>query len=96
MLPARQTMDLVAGMWQLLSRSFTAVSHELWWDNEAGIGRRGRLTDPVTALMGTLDCGWCSSNPMTPSRKEWWSERQPVSGDVVFSWAQLHLTRGLQ
>ena len=45
-------MDLVAGMWQLLSGSFTAVPHELWWDNEAGIGRRGRLTDPVTALDG--------------------------------------------
>jgi transposase len=54
MLPSRQTMDLVAGMWQLLSGSFTAAPQELWWDNEAGIGRRGRLTDPVTALMGTL------------------------------------------
>lgn len=42
MLPSRQTMDLVAGMWQLLSQNFTAVPHELWWDNEAGIGRRGR------------------------------------------------------
>src|SRR3954471_15518551 len=54
MLPSRQTMDLVAGMWQLLSGSFAAVPHELWGDNEAGIGRRGRLTEPVTALMGTL------------------------------------------
>ncbi|WP_370331596.1 winged helix-turn-helix transcriptional regulator, partial [Mycolicibacterium hippocampi] len=54
MLPSRQTMDLVAGMWQLLSQNFTAVPHELWWDNEAGIGRRGRLTEPVTALVGTL------------------------------------------
>ncbi len=54
MLPSRQTMDLVAGMWQLLSQNFTAAPHELWWDNEAGIGRRGRLTEPVTALMGTL------------------------------------------
>ena len=54
MLPSRQTMDLVAGMSQLLSQGFSAVPHELWWDNEAGIGRRGRLTDPVTALMGTL------------------------------------------
>lgn len=52
MLPSRQTMDLVAGMWQLLSQNFTAIPHELWWDNEAGIGRRGRLTESVTALMG--------------------------------------------
>ena len=35
-------------MWQLLLGSFAAVPRELWWDNEAGIGRRGRLTDPVT------------------------------------------------
>lgn len=40
MLPSRQTMDLVAGMWQLLAQNFTAVPHELWWDNEAGIGSR--------------------------------------------------------
>ncbi len=32
MLPSRQTMDLVAGMWQLLSQSFAAVPHELWTD----------------------------------------------------------------
>ena len=33
-LPSRQTTDLVAGMWQLLSGSSTAVPHELWWDND--------------------------------------------------------------
>jgi transposase len=32
MLPSRQTMDLVAGMWQLLAGSFAAVPHELWWE----------------------------------------------------------------
>jgi hypothetical protein len=54
--PSRQIMDLVAGMRQLLSGSFAAVPHELWWDNEAGIGRRGRLTDPVsTALLRLAD-----------------------------------------
>ena len=36
MLPSRQTMDLVAGMWQLLLGSFAAVPRELWWDNEPG------------------------------------------------------------
>lgn len=35
LLPPRQTMDLVAGMWQLLSGRFAALPHELWWDNEA-------------------------------------------------------------
>ena len=69
MLPSRQTMDLVAGMWQLLSGSFTAVPHELWWDNEAGIGRRGRLTEPVTALMGTLGSRMVQLKPYDPESK---------------------------
>lgn len=69
MLPSRQTMDLVAGMWQLLAGSFTAVPHELWWDNEAGIGRRGRLTDPVTALMGTLGSRLVQLKPYDPESK---------------------------
>ncbi|WP_441338867.1 IS21 family transposase [Mycobacterium sp. IDR2000157661] len=69
MLPSRQTMDLVAGMWQLLSQNFTAVPHELWWDNEAGIGRRGRLTDPVTALIGTLGSRLVQLKPYDPESK---------------------------
>jgi transposase len=68
-LPSRQTMDLVAGMWQLLSGSLAAVPHELWWDNEAGIGRRGRLTDPVTALMGTLGARLVQLKPYDPESK---------------------------
>jgi transposase len=69
MLPSRQTMDLVAGMWQLLSQNVTAVPRELWWDNEAGIGRRGRLTDPVTALMGTLGSRLVQMKPYDPESK---------------------------
>lgn len=69
MLPSCQTMDLVAGMWQLLVGSFAAVPHELWWDNEAGIGRRGRLTNPVTALMGTLGSRLVQLKPCDPESK---------------------------
>ncbi|MCV7026122.1 transposase family protein, partial [Mycolicibacterium novocastrense] len=69
MLPSRQTMDLVAGMWQLLSQNFTAIPHELWWDNEAGIGRRGRLTESVTALMGTLGSRLVQLKPYDPESK---------------------------
>ncbi len=69
MLPSRQSMDLVAGMWQLLSGSFAAVPHELWWDNEAGIGRRGPLSDPVTALMGTLGSRLVQLKPYDPESK---------------------------
>lgn len=69
MLPSRQSMDLVAGMWQLLSGSLAGVPRELWWDNEAGIGRRGRLTDPVTALMGTLGSRLVQLKPCDPESK---------------------------
>jgi transposase len=69
MLPSRQTMDLVPGMWQLLSGNFAAIPHELWWDNEAGIGRRGRLTEPVTALMGTLGSRLVQLKPYDPESK---------------------------
>lgn len=69
MLPSRQTMDLVAGMWQLLAGSFGAVPHELWWDNEAGIGRGGRLTKPVTALIGTLGSRVVQLKPYDPESK---------------------------
>ncbi|MBJ8344456.1 IS21 family transposase [Antrihabitans sp. YC2-6] len=69
MLPSRVTMDLVAGMWQLLSNQLGAVPHELWWDNETGIGRRGRLTDPVTAFTGTLATKIVQLKPYDPESK---------------------------
>ena len=69
MLPSRVTMDLVAGMWQLLSGQLGAVPHELWWDNESGIGRRGRLTDPVTAFSGTLASKVVQLKPYDPESK---------------------------
>lgn len=69
MLPSRQSTDLVAGMWQLLAGSFTAVPHELWWDNEAGVSRRGRLTDPVTASMGALGSRLVQLKPYDPESK---------------------------
>jgi transposase len=69
MLPSRQTMDLVAGMWQLIAQTFAAVPREFWWDNEAGIGRRGRLTDPVTAQMGTLGSRIIQLKPYDPESK---------------------------
>jgi hypothetical protein len=56
-------------LWQLISGSFAAVPHELWWDNEAGIGRRGRLTEPVTALMGTLGSRMVQLKPYDPESK---------------------------
>ncbi|MCV7370617.1 hypothetical protein [Mycolicibacterium duvalii] len=52
MLRSRQTMGLVAGVGNC---SRGTVPDESWWANGAGIGRRGRLTDPVTALTGALE-----------------------------------------
>lgn len=69
MLPSRITMDLVAGMWQLLATQLGAVPHQLWWDNEAGIGRRGRLTDPVTAFIGTVSTALIQLKPYDPESK---------------------------
>ncbi|ETZ96730.1 integrase core domain protein [Mycobacterium kansasii 824] len=96
MLPSRQTMDLVAGMWQLLSVSFSAVPHELWWDNEAGIGRRGRLTDPVTALVGTLGSRLVQLKPYDPESKGMVERAKPLSGDFVSARPSVHLTARLQ
>ncbi len=54
MLSSRRTYDLVAGTWMLLEGSFGAVPRQLLWDNEAGIGRRGKLVAEVASLVGTL------------------------------------------
>lgn len=69
MLPSRVTMDLVAGMWQLLSHDLGAIPHHLWWDNESGIGRRGRLTEPVTAFVGTVATTLIQLKPFDPESK---------------------------
>ncbi|WP_235672852.1 hypothetical protein [Mycolicibacterium hodleri] len=76
--PSRQTMDFVAGMRQQLPRS----AHELWCDNEAGIGRRGRLTEPATATVGTLGSRLVQLKPYD-SESKGMVERQPLSGNPV-------------
>lgn len=53
MIPTRQTPDLLLGMWALI-RSFGRVPRRLIWDNETGIGRRGRLAAGVGEFCGTL------------------------------------------
>ncbi len=46
------------------------MPHQLWWDNEAGIGRRGgRLTVPVTAFIGTLSTTLIQLKPYDPESK---------------------------
>ena len=68
MLPTRQTPDLLLGMWSLIQQ-FGRVPRRLIWDNEAGIGRRGRLAAGWPSSAGRWRPGCISSRPATPSPK---------------------------
>ncbi len=68
MIPSRRTGDLLAGMWLLLQR-FGGVPKRLLWDNEAGIGRRGRLADGVSGFCGTLGTKLVQAKPYDPETK---------------------------
>lgn len=53
MVPTRHTPDLLLGSWSLIE-NFGRVPRRLIWDNEGGIGRRGRLAAGVAEFSGTL------------------------------------------
>lgn len=53
MIPTRTTEDLLLGSWELI-RELGAVPRRLIWDNEPGIGQKGRLAQGVAAFAGTL------------------------------------------
>jgi hypothetical protein len=69
MIPSRQTPDLVAGMWSLLAGQFGAVRRRLLWDNETGVGRRGRLVAAVVAFTGALATKVVQLPPYDPESK---------------------------
>lgn len=69
MLPSRVTGDLLAGMWQLLSKDVGAVPRTLLWDNESGIGRRGRLAQGVSGFCGVLGTRLIQARPYDPETK---------------------------
>ena len=69
MLPSRTTPDLLAGMWFLLSQQLGAVPRRLIWDNEGGIGRRGRLAEGVAGFTGTLATRLVQLKPFDPESK---------------------------
>ncbi len=68
MIHSRTTEDLCLGMWWLL-QSFGAVPRRLVWDNETGIGRGRKLTDPVTSFAGTLGTKVVQLKPYDPESK---------------------------
>ncbi|ORB30697.1 IS21 family transposase [Mycolicibacterium parafortuitum] len=68
MIPSRVTGDLLAGMWHLL-QDIGAVPRTLLWDNESGIGQRGRLADGVTGFCGVLATRLIQTRPYDPESK---------------------------
>jgi transposase len=67
MLPTRQTGDLIAGHWRLLSQ-WGAVPKMLVWDNESGIGQ-GKLTTEFAAFAGLLAVKVHLCRPRDPEAK---------------------------
>ncbi|AIY49763.1 MULTISPECIES: IS21 family transposase [Mycolicibacterium] len=68
MIPSRVTGDLLAGMWRLL-QDIGAVPRSLLWDNESGIGQRGRLAEGVTGFCGVLGTRLIQTRPYDPESK---------------------------
>lgn len=69
MIPSKVTGDLLAGMWQLLSEHIGGVPRTLLFDNEAGIGQRGRLAQGVTGFCGVLGTRLIQARPYDPETK---------------------------
>ena len=68
MVPTRQTPDLLLGSWSLIE-DFGRVPRRLIWDNETGIGRRGRLAAGVSEFCGTLATRVHQLKPRDPESK---------------------------
>jgi transposase len=69
MIPSRVTGDLLAGMWQLIADRIGGVPRTLLWDNESGIGQRGRLADGVAGFCGVLGTRLIQARPYDPETK---------------------------
>jgi len=69
LIPSKTTGDLLEGMWRLLADGVGAVPNHLLWDNEAGIGRGGRLAEGVAAWCGTLGTRIKQAPPYDPETK---------------------------
>lgn len=68
MLPTRQTADLLLGMWSLIQQ-LGRVPRRLVWDNEAGVGQRGRLAVGVGEFCGVLTTRVQQLKPNDPESK---------------------------
>src|SRR5690625_3917667 len=68
MVPSRQSGDLLAGMWQLIT-GVGAVSKSLIWDREAAIAPKGKPLPPVQAFAGTTATRMVIAPPRDPEFK---------------------------
>lgn len=68
MLPSRQSGDLLAGMWALIS-AVGMVSKTLVWDRESAIGGKGKVTEPAAMFAGTLGTRIVLAPPRDPEFK---------------------------
>jgi transposase len=68
MIPTRKTEDLLLGSWDLVQQ-LGRVPRRLIWDNETGIGQRGRLAAGVAAFTGTLATRIVQLPPNDPQSK---------------------------
>jgi transposase len=89
LLPTRRTGDLLAGMWWCLAEGFGAVPRQLLWDNEAGIGRGGKLAEGVAAFCGALGVRLVQARPYDPSDQGRGGAVQWVPGHLVLARAYL-------
>lgn len=79
MIPSRVTGDMLAGMWQLISECIGGVPRTLLWDNESGIGQRGRLAVGVAGFCGVLGTRLIQAHPTIRKPKVWWSGPTAIS-----------------
>jgi transposase len=72
MLPSRQSPDLLAGHWTLISR-WGRVPKALVWDNESAVGQwrggRPQLTEAMNGFRGTLGIKVIQCRPADPEAK---------------------------
>ena len=88
MLPSRQSPDLLAGHWELISR-WGRVPRALVWDNESAVGKwragKPELTAAMTAFRGMLGIKVVQCRPGDPEAKGLVERAQRLFGDLVFA-----------
>jgi len=56
-------------MWSIIRDDIGGIPNRFLWDNEAGIGQRGKLTDPAACWAGVLGATIVQTKPYDPETK---------------------------